>query len=119
MNDTSPVDHRVLDELRQDIGDAGFMRDLIDTYLEETPRLLLDLREAIARHDANAVKNTAHTLKSTSATFGACQLAALCQDLELLARQGDTAARAQQKAAHVSALFEVVRNALEAERGTG
>lgn len=116
---TSPVDHSVLQNLREEIGDNEFLRDLIDTYLEEAPRLLDNIQHAIDHHDAEAMKNAAHTLKSTSATFGARDLAALCQEIETLGRAGDTNGRALQRAADISALFETVRSALEAERGSG
>ena len=56
--------------------------EIIDCYLEETPRLLHTMHEAIAQTDAKLLRRSAHSLKSSSATLGAPALASLCQQLD-------------------------------------
>lgn len=111
-----PLDPQVLDELRTEMGDADYMRDLIDTYLDETPALVAKIRDAAARHDAGSLAKVAHTLKSTSATFGATDLARLLADIETLCRANQER-EAVERVPEVDVMYEQVRRALQQERG--
>ena len=62
---------------------AEFVTELVDTFLEEAPRMLAELRDAWARQDAEPFRRAAHSLKSNSNTFGATRLGAQAKDLEL------------------------------------
>ena len=62
---------------------ADFVRELIDTFLEEAPPMLAELGEARAAGRADAFRRAAHSLKSNATTFGAAALAATARDLEL------------------------------------
>ena len=44
------------------------------------------LRDAVVQGDAPAMKLAAHSLKGSSSTMGAKRMAALCDELETLAR---------------------------------
>jgi HPt (histidine-containing phosphotransfer) domain-containing protein len=57
----------------------------VDTFLEEAPMMLEDLRKALAARDADKFRRAAHSLKSNSNTFGALGLGALARELELAA----------------------------------
>jgi len=50
------------------------MDKIITIYLQTTPKLLQDLREAVAASDAQAMRKAAHSLKSSSANVGAMKL---------------------------------------------
>lgn len=63
--------------------------ELIAIFLQNTPGLLEDMRQAVAAGDARALQLAAHTLKSSSATLGAAVLSDLCQDLEAQASAGN------------------------------
>ena len=76
------IDERVLRDLQATAG-AAFVAELVDTFLEEAPTLLATLRAAYARHDAEAFRRAAHSLKSNSQTFGAAALGAMARTLEL------------------------------------
>jgi HPt (histidine-containing phosphotransfer) domain-containing protein len=115
MPSEAPLDRHVLDELREEMGDPAFVRELIDTFLEETPRLLSKIHEAADHHDPGAMQRFAHTLKSTSATFGAKDLARLLQDIETLCRE-QKADDAAAKVPEVESMYVLVRRALEQER---
>jgi HPt (histidine-containing phosphotransfer) domain-containing protein len=56
--------------------------------------LLADVRRGLETGDAATLRRAAHTLKSTSAQFGATDLAALCKQIEALAAAGDVQAAA-------------------------
>lgn len=79
------LDPAALAQLRETAGDASLMRQLIDAFLENAPRLVGEL----AADDAEEVRRAAHTLKSNARTFGAADLADLCQTLEERARAGE------------------------------
>lgn len=55
---------------------------LIEDYLETTPKILKNLREALASKDYDAVSSEAHALRSSSLTLGLETLAKLCAELE-------------------------------------
>jgi HPt (histidine-containing phosphotransfer) domain-containing protein len=76
------IDRATFDELKDTAGD-DFVAELVDTFLEEAPRLLDDLRGAYAKRDAEVFRRTAHSLKSNGNTFGARTFAAMAKDLEL------------------------------------
>jgi histidine phosphotransfer protein HptB len=62
---------------------ADFVKELIDTFLEEAPAMLVALRSAFAAGNADAFRRAAHSLKSNLNTFGALALAAKVRELEL------------------------------------
>jgi len=68
-----------------------FVKELIDTFLEEAPPMLDALRNAIKAGNADAFRRTAHSLKSNSHTFGALSLGAMARDLEMKGMPADAA----------------------------
>jgi HPt (histidine-containing phosphotransfer) domain-containing protein len=77
-------------ELRASVGgDAAFLAELIDEFLADVPSQLASLREAAASGDAPLAQRSAHTVKGTSRTFGATDLASHCQHAEAAAGAGD------------------------------
>ncbi len=101
------IDHDAIDELLRMVGDdREFLGDLIDTYLEDAPKQLAAMRDAVARQDAAALVRPAHTLKSNSRNLGATELAELCLDLEAQARRGDLHGAAERVAAAHAALAQ-------------
>ena len=80
---TSPaIDAATFDALRETTG-AEFVQELVDTFLQEAPSMLDDLRRSLAAMDAERFRRAAHSLKSNGSTFGALELAAVARDLEL------------------------------------
>lgn len=87
------LDDAVLGELRASVGDdPEFFAELIDEFVADAPAQLESLRSAAAAGDEAGARRAAHTLKGTSRTFGAGELASLCQDAETAARDGELAA---------------------------
>ncbi|HXN14788.1 MAG TPA: Hpt domain-containing protein [Usitatibacter sp.] len=67
----------------QEAAGAEFVVKLVDTFLEEAPVMLGELRGALAKRDAEKFRRTAHSLKSNGLTFGALGLGAMARELEL------------------------------------
>jgi HPt (histidine-containing phosphotransfer) domain-containing protein len=80
---TAPtIDRAIFEALKETTG-ADFALELVDTFLEEAPGMLGELRDAMAAKDADRFRRVAHSLKSNSNTFGALNLAAMARELEL------------------------------------
>ena len=82
------IDESVLAELKATAGDE-FVGELIDTFLEEGPQMLAQLREALGSGAADTFKREAHSLKTNAHTFGAMALGAHARELELGGLPGD------------------------------
>ncbi|MEO8922758.1 MAG: Hpt domain-containing protein [Caldimonas sp.] len=76
------IDPHTFDELQANAG-ADFVAELVDTFAEEAPQLLAEMRGALAAGSAERFRRAAHSLKSNSSTFGAERLAAMARGLEL------------------------------------
>src|SRR5262245_2380406 len=113
------LDRGVLDRLLETAGgDESFLADLIDAYLDDTPRLLAAMGEAVATGDAEGLRRAAHSLASNSATFGALPLAGLCRELEAQARVG-TIEGVASRVTQARADYEHVKRALQARCSGG
>jgi HPt (histidine-containing phosphotransfer) domain-containing protein len=76
------IDPHAFDELQATAG-ADFVAELVDTFAEEAPLLLDEMRRALAAGEGERFRRAAHSLKSNSSTFGAARLADLARALEL------------------------------------
>jgi HPt (histidine-containing phosphotransfer) domain-containing protein len=81
MADTA-IDRATFEALKETTG-AQFALELVDTFLQEAPAMLDELRRALAAKDADKFRRAAHSLKSNSNTFGALTLGAMARELEL------------------------------------
>jgi len=82
------LDSGALEQLSELLGgDAAALSGLIDDFLTDASPLLDTL--AAAGSDPDAVRGAAHTLKGLGATFGAAELARLCQRVETHPGVGD------------------------------
>src|SRR5580765_8629359 len=82
MTSAPTIDRATFEALKETTG-AEFVLELVDTFLQEAPVMLEDLRRALAAKDADKFRRTAHSLKSNSNTFGALTLGAMARELEL------------------------------------
>ncbi len=81
------IDGAALASLETTVG-AAAMDELIGTFLEDADALVAELRRALAAGDGEGLRRAAHSLKSTSASFGATEVTALAKALETAARTG-------------------------------
>ncbi|HYT26813.1 MAG TPA: response regulator, partial [Actinomycetota bacterium] len=72
--------------------ESALRTSLAGALLAGAPADLADLRAAVGRGDARAVRFGAHRLKGATATLGVDGMAALCDELETLARAGELTA---------------------------
>lgn len=96
-------------------GEPDIVVELIDLYLEDAPRKLASMLEAAAGADEQSLKREAHSLKGSSASLGAGQVASLCQELE----RAYCVNSSEQAAALLDRMgqeLERARRAFEAER---
>jgi len=112
---TSPLDPKSLDVLRalQQTGGSDVLGKVLRTYLRSAPPLLIALREAVTGGDAAAVRQAAHSLKSSSAQVGALVFSAHCKELEALGR-ANTLTNAPTVLAYLEEEYPVVEAALTA-----
>ncbi len=66
--------------------DPGAILDLLDTFLLESAKQLEDIYTAFAGNDWSKLHRMAHSLKSSSATFGAVRLSQASAALEAAAK---------------------------------
>ena len=78
------LDHSMLDELQEIAGDETIR--IIGLFLEDAPRLIGRLETASTVPDLEAMRDAAHTLKSSSANVGAMALSTAAKRVELGAR---------------------------------
>jgi HPt (histidine-containing phosphotransfer) domain-containing protein len=70
-------------------GDAALASAMASLFIEECPRLLANVREALAAQDAAALARAAHALKGSVSNFEAPAATRIAGQLEMLGRDGD------------------------------
>ena len=70
MSVSSVIDLPTFEALKESMG-ADFINELVQAYFEEAPQLLAKLQQALARQDCELFRQAAHSIKSTSNSFGA------------------------------------------------
>lgn len=80
------LDMTTFEELKQMSGE-DFIDELVDTFLEDSPKLVGEMKAALQANDVDAFRRAAHSLKSNSATFGATRLSELSRELEMLGKE--------------------------------
>jgi len=69
-------------------GDLDFLKTLIETFWDECPRMMADLRNAVDHQSAAALSNAAHALKGAVANFGETSVLQAAAELEARGRRG-------------------------------
>jgi signal transduction histidine kinase/DNA-binding response OmpR family regulator len=116
MQSDDMVDRTVLDGLRalESTAAPGLVEKLLDSFLEETPRQLADLRQAAQVGDAVRLTRLAHKLRGSVANLGANAMVRACTELEKLGGNGDTGV-APQLVADLERQFDLVSTVLRSE----
>jgi len=70
-------------------GDEELLADLMETFLDDVPRQISALQEAIEKDDAPGVRLRAHTIKGASANFGVPGLRSAAARLEEATQAGN------------------------------
>lgn len=103
---SSEIDPQALQKIRdlQRPGQESVVVRIIDAYLSSSPPLVDELNRALDGGDEQTAQRSAHTLKSSSAVLGAAKLAAICNQIETLARE-DNLAEVRQLMSRFNALY--------------
>jgi two-component system, sensor histidine kinase and response regulator len=70
-------------------GDHELFRDIIGFFLEDSPPLWSELKEAVAAQNASDVRSAAHALKGLAAGCGGMRAAQAAQRIESAGAEGD------------------------------
>ena len=108
----SPLDPDAIDRLLE-IGGPNLLRRMIEAFLRTSPERLTAALEGYASGDLEAVGRAAHSLKSSSANFGADELVNLVSAIEQRATEGNAHAL-KPLMAQLPGTFEAVCGGLEA-----
>ena len=65
-------------------GDRHLLREIVEAFLDEAPRLFTTIRSAIEQPDSRTLQRAAHTLKGSTRYFGANQVSELALQLETM-----------------------------------
>ncbi len=95
-------------------GDEGFVREIIELFLEDAAKRIDDLESTLAAGSDADFTRAAHSIKGACANFGATELAKICAQIENLGREGRMA-EAAPLLPGLRREFGCVRLALEAE----
>jgi HPt (histidine-containing phosphotransfer) domain-containing protein len=67
----------------------GLLREIVAIFVTEYPVLLAEMREAVARGDAQKLERAAHSLKGAVSNFAVPAASQSAYRLEMLGRSGD------------------------------
>jgi CheY-like chemotaxis protein len=100
------------DAMRRLHGDQALFREFVQVFDEDAPRLIQDLRDAIAASDARKLSRAAHSLRGLAVNLGANIVQRLAAHLE---SQSDTAnlAAASDTLEQLMAAFDDLHQSLE------
>jgi CheY-like chemotaxis protein len=111
------LDPGAFQRLRATLGRQAdrMLPSLVEEFYQDADRLLGEARQALEQGRAEDLRRASHTLKSTSATFGAMALSAVARELERLARD-DVLEGADRLIAQAEKEFARAKPALETMR---
>jgi signal transduction histidine kinase/DNA-binding response OmpR family regulator len=112
----SVLDAQALGQLRLlTEGEPGVLAGLIADHLSNSLALVEEMRSSLAANDSPTLERAAHSLKSSTAMFGAMRLSKLAAELEEASKHG-IAPQAEEVLRHLEAEYRLVRAALEYEQ---
>jgi two-component system, sensor histidine kinase and response regulator len=77
---------RILDRVG---GDKDLLKEVVALFLDDCPKLIEQMREAIQESDPGGLQKAAHTLKGSVSNFGASLAVQAALDLETMGKTGD------------------------------
>jgi two-component system sensor histidine kinase/response regulator len=70
-------------------GDTELLLELMDLFIDQCPKLLIGINDAITQNDSKALERNAHALKGSVGNFSADTVYNLALKLELMGRNND------------------------------
>jgi HPt (histidine-containing phosphotransfer) domain-containing protein len=117
VNLTGIIDSSILAGFRElEVeGEDSILVKLIDVFIDNSPRVLAEARQALSTRMSPHLERAAHTLKGSCSNFGAERMRAACERLERSAKDGNLE-NAASLIKEIENEFELVRLALEHEK---
>ena len=113
MAASSTIDTEALRRLLRAMGgDMDDLKELFDSFVDDTPPLFVTMRTAAENADWDVFRRAAHTAKGAARDFGASDMAEICAALEHEAATGPVA-DALRRVADVDAAFAAACGALK------
>jgi len=84
---SSTIDFQMLKQFEKSIG-SEIVLTLIEQFMDYVPQQLVALQQSVAIGNSEALRSQVHQFKGESLQIGANQLSNLCQQLEILAQEG-------------------------------
>ena len=114
VTEQGAIDPTVWADLLESVGgDGEFIAELLEIYFDDSPRLLATMQDAVSVGNAEDLRRAAHSLKSSSASFGATRLSEKCKEVEDMGKAGALEGAAE-RVGQITAEYHEARAALEA-----
>jgi signal transduction histidine kinase/DNA-binding response OmpR family regulator len=92
------------------------VREIIDTLIDDAPRVLEGLQRALAEREAARIGFFAHTMGSAAGTIGAMALCEECRDVERMIARGERLPKIIEKAAAIASRYRGTLEEVHAAR---
>jgi two-component system sensor histidine kinase/response regulator len=70
-------------------GDTELLMEIMDLFISDYPRLMLNIKNAIAQKDSKVLEQNAHALKGSVGNFSANSVFDIALSLEVMGRNND------------------------------
>jgi HPt (histidine-containing phosphotransfer) domain-containing protein len=97
----------------EEMDDPEFLVQVINLYLIETPKDILEMMQGLNTSDAEVIRKNAHKLKSSTGMLQAQKLLTLLQDIEKILISGKISELLKDKLASINKEYEVLKTALQ------
>jgi HPt (histidine-containing phosphotransfer) domain-containing protein len=94
-------------------GDENLLREVVEIFLEDGPKQMRSLRQAIAEGSAEGIEKTAHSLKGELGYLGVSEVSERARELEELGRKHDLQHTTEVYAAFEAGISEVLSSMRE------
>jgi CheY-like chemotaxis protein len=115
MSDDNVLSAATITHLRKEMKDRG-IGWLIDLFINELPKYIEALQQAITNDDGEALYLAAHKFKGSCSNMGAVGMVNLCRELETLGRAGEIQQAARMMTNEVNQEIERLKTAFEQEK---
>ena len=111
------ISQQAFDDLLEMVGhdEPELLSELLETFLEDSTESVQKMPEVLANNDYPLLQRMVHSLKATSATFGALYLAELCEIAESALRDERTDVDYHQLVAEIGVAHRRAHDALVVE----
>ena len=91
MADGGPASFDPAEAMRQVGDDTGLLREVMELFIQDTPKREADVRMAVEKRDSKLLERAAHTIKGSCVIFGAGTTRDAAHRLEMMGRVGSFA----------------------------